>query len=281
MSSNAETDSLLRRLADGEKSYIWPSRLRELASTFIGECLALLFPHFEREATVHRSAPEHLDVLSAILDEAVTPLLKEGRSCSETKTRFLDSLESLYDLMLEDARALAATDPAAESVDEVILAYPGFLALAIHRIAHHFYECEVPIWPRLLAEHAHRHTGIDIHPGARIGRRCSIDHGTGIVIGETAVIGEDVRLYQGVTLGALAVEKKLLGTKRHPTLGHRVVVYAGATILGGETFVGDESVVGGNVWLTSSVPAGSIVTLAGSRVRQGKGTVEAELEFVI
>ena len=159
-----------------------------------------------------------------------------------------------------DAEATCAADPAATNVDEVIVAYPGFYALACYRLAHHLRDLGMPLLPRLVTERAHRVTGIDIHPGATIGRACAIDHGTGIVIGETAVVGDRVRLYQGVTLGALSVRKDLAGTRRHPTIEDDVIIYANATILGGDTVVGHSSVIGGNVWLTHSVPPHSIVT---------------------
>lgn len=172
---------------------------------------------------------------------------------------FMQALPDLALRMQDDAQAMFKGDPAADSVDEVILAYPGFYAIAVYRIAHEFYCQKVPIFPRLLTETAHRATGIDIHPGARIGKSFFIDHGTGIVIGETTEIGEEVKIYQGVTLGALSVEKSLSCSKRHPTLEDRVVVYANATILGGTTVIGHDSVIGGNVWLTASVPAFSVV----------------------
>ena len=162
--------------------------------------------------------------------------------------------------MLLDAQAIYDGDPAAHSIDEVILAYPGFFATAVYRLAHQLQGCEVPLVPRVLTETAHRDTGIDIHPAARIGSSFAIDHGTGIVIGETAVLGARVKLYQGVTLGALSVDKHMARTKRHPTIGDDVVIYANATILGGETVIGDGSRIGGNVWLTRSVPAKSVVT---------------------
>jgi serine O-acetyltransferase len=160
---------------------------------------------------------------------------------------------------LEDAEAIFRGDPAAKSVDEVILAYPGFLAIAVYRVAHWFHNRGVPTLPRMISEHAHKLTGIDIHPGATIGRSFVIDHGTGIVIGETTVIHDNVKIYQGVTLGALSVDKSLANTKRHPTIERDVVIYANATILGGDTVVGAGSVVGGNVWLTESVSPGSRV----------------------
>src|SRR5690606_16942104 len=172
----------------------------------------------------------------------------------------LAALPEVHAMLRDDARALHAGDPAAESEDEVILAYPGFLAVAVYRVAHVLYRAGVPLLPRLLTECAHRETGIDIHPGARIGRAFAIDHGPGVVIGETTVIGERVRLFQGVTLGALCVAKDLARTKRHPTIEDDVVIYANATILGGETVIGARSVIGGNVWLTRSVPPDSVVT---------------------
>jgi len=180
-----------------------------------------------------------------------------------------------------DATAIERGDPAAESVDEVILAYPGFLAIAVHRIAHRFYELQVPLLPRVLSEWAHERTGIDIHPGATLGHPVVIDHGTGIVVGETAVIGNNVKLYQGVTLGALSVTKSLASTKRHPTIGDDVVIYANATILGGETVIGRGSVVGGNTWITAGIPPDSIVYQRSEvHVRQGRADFEAP-DFVI
>ncbi len=204
-------------------------------------------------------------------DEAARPVV----------AAFADALPDIHARLVLDAEAICAGDPAAESIDEVVAAYPGFLAIAIHRIAHALHDLGVPVLPRLLAEVAHTRTGIDIHPGATIGRSFCIDHGTGIVVGETAVIGDDVKLYQGVTLGALSVAKSAAGTKRHPTIGDRVVIYAGATVLGGETIVGADTVVGGNVFLTSSVPAGSIVYQTSQfRVRRVHDGFE-DADFVI
>ncbi|WBA41941.1 serine O-acetyltransferase [Hymenobacter canadensis] len=168
-------------------------------------------------------------------------------------------LPALRDLLLRDAAAILAADPAAQGLDEVISTYPGFYAIALHRMAHALYQLQVPRVPRLISEYAHQRTGIDIHPGARIGSSFCIDHGTGIVIGETAVIGAHVKIFQGVTLGALSVTKALQGIKRHPTIEDHSVIYAGATILGGSTVVGSHSIIGGNVWLTESVPSHSRV----------------------
>jgi len=166
---------------------------------------------------------------------------------------FFEALPSIRAILIKDADAMMSGDPAAVSNTEVIRTYPGFYAVAIYRLAHKLYELEVPLVPRILTEYAHQLTGIDIHPGAVIGEKFCIDHGTGVVIGGTAHIGDNVKIYQGVTLGALSVKKELAQTKRHPTIEDNVVIYAGATILGGKTIIGTNSIIGGNVWLTKSV----------------------------
>jgi len=172
---------------------------------------------------------------------------------------FLDALPEVHRLLRLDAEAILHGDPAAVSKTEVIRTYPGFKAIAVFRMAHEFHRLGVPLIPRILTEHAHGLTGIDIHPGATIGERFCIDHGTGVVVGETVDIGNNVKIYQGVTLGALSVKKDLAKTKRHPTIEDNVVIYSGATILGGETVIGHDSIIGGNVWLTQSVPPRSRV----------------------
>ena len=184
--------------------------------------------------------------------------------CQQRVQQLLEALPAEREVLYSDVKAAYRRDPAAESMEEVVFSYPSIYAVTAYRIAHRLYLGEVPMIPRILTEHAHERTGIDIHPGARIGRGFSIDHGTGVVIGQTSVIGNDVQLYQNVTLGALSVrgdverERKKVA-KRHPTLEDRVTVYAGTTILGGDTVVGADSVIGGNVWLTESVPPGSRV----------------------
>lgn len=173
--------------------------------------------------------------------------------------QFITALPTLTDLMHGDAAAILSGDPAAVDGTEVIRTYPGFYAIAIYRIAHSLCNLDTKYLPRLLTEYAHTKTGIDIHPGAVIGKRFCIDHGTGVVIGETVEIGNDVKLYQGVTLGALSVTKAMAKMKRHPTIEDNVLIYANATILGGETVIGARSVIGGNVWVTQSVAADSRV----------------------
>ena len=180
-------------------------------------------------------------------------------SYKEIWNTFLNKLPQIIEKLNLDAKAILENDPAAKNVTEVYLAYPGFYAIAIYRISHEFYEINVPLIPRLMSEYAHRLTGIDINPGAKIGSPFFIDHGTGIVIGETTIIKNNVKIYQGVTLGALQVSKKMQNKKRHPTVENQVTIYANATILGGKTVIGENSTIGGNVWITESIPKNSLV----------------------
>ncbi|MBA2848001.1 serine acetyltransferase [Thermosulfuriphilus ammonigenes] len=183
----------------------------------------------------------------------------------ELALKFIQKLPEIKSILLTDIEAALTGDPAAKSRHEIIFCYPGFLAISIYRMAHELYRLKVPFIPRIMTEHAHSLTGIDIHPGATIGRSFFIDHGTGVVIGETTIIGERVRIYQGVTLGALSVPKEaveeLRYRKRHPTIEDDVIIYSNATILGGETVIGARSIIGGNVWLTESVPPDTKVLL--------------------
>lgn len=196
----------------------------------------------------------HSDLVK-ILDHFDTGL----DSYTDTAEQFIKSLPDLYARLVSDAEAIFEGDPASRSVDEVVITYPGFYAIIVYRAAHELWRLGIPVMPRLWTEYAHGKTGIDIHPGAIIGQSFCIDHGTGIVIGESSQIGNNVKIYQGVTLGALSVNKTIAGTKRHPTIEDNVTIYAGSTILGGNTVVGKNSIIGGNVWLTRSVEPDSIV----------------------
>ncbi|OWP61745.1 serine acetyltransferase [Hymenobacter amundsenii] len=221
--------------------------------------LELLFP--ERAARPLRDA----DALSAtlrLLQDDLADLLRAVAPPAEAAllaAASINALPALRQTLLLDAAAIVAADPAAQGLAEVVTTYPGFYATALHRFAHGLHRRGVVRVPRLLSEYAHQRTGIDIHPGASIGPSFCIDHGTGLVIGETCIIGTGVKIFQGVTLGALSVGKHLQGIKRHPTIEDNVVIYAGATILGGSTTVGSHSIIGGNVWLTASVPSHSRV----------------------
>jgi serine O-acetyltransferase len=179
--------------------------------------------------------------------------------CKEKWLLITEQLPRLLENMHQDAQAFLNSDPAARSLDEIVMSYPGFYALLVYRLAHQVHEANFPLLPRLMTEYAHWQTGVDIHPAAIIGHSTFIDHATGVVIGETAEIGNNVRIYQGVTLGALFVEKDLRGVKRHPTIEDGVTIYANATILGGKTVIGKNAIIGANTWITSSVPANSKV----------------------
>ncbi|HVF56321.1 MAG TPA: hypothetical protein VM934_09230 [Pyrinomonadaceae bacterium] len=203
------------------------------------------------------------------LDDDCPVTEREATECAE---EFLSRLPSLRETLATDVRAAYDGDPAATCLDEIIFSYPGVFAIVTYRLAHELFRLGVPLIPRIMTEHAHHRTGVDIHPGTEVGASFFIDHGTGVVIGGTAHIGNNVKLYQGVTLGAFSFDKDASGrlvrnTKRHPTIEDDVVIYAGATILGGETTIGRGSVIGGNVWLTHSVPPGSRVTQEAPHLR--------------
>lgn len=221
----------------------------------------------------------------AQLKEELTELLENvlinDENKAETANRFFDQLETIHTQLEADLEAVFNFDPAAKSISEVLIAYPGFFAITVYRLAHELWENNVPMLPRLISEYVHSKTGIDIHPGAKIGERFFIDHGTGIVIGETSVIGNDVKIYQGVTLGALTVSKEKTEVKRHPTIGNNVTLYANATILGGNTIIGDDAVIGGNVWITQSIPAKSMVYHKSEIIIKSKAEFPEPLNFVI
>jgi len=235
--------------------------IKKEASGLAEEFIEFLFPHFSTKIYYEE---EEIESKMLLLKRSLKMILKSmGRfpeeEIKEKAENFISKIPSIYHQLKKDSQAIYEGDPAAESVDEVILAYPGFTAITIYRMAHELYLAKIPILPRILTEHAHGRTGIDIHPGAVIGCPFVIDHGTGIVIGESAHIGNNVKIYQGVTLGALSVEKNLSKKKRHPTIEDNVIIYAQAVILGGNTVIGHDSIVGGNSWLTKSVPPNSVV----------------------
>jgi len=231
----------------------------EVVSNFFVDLLGTMFPDFSKYSfNTTKELSAHMDGLKVNLDKMLSyEPLKTGGNSVNVAERFFDEIPEIHQQIMEDTNAMFNGDPAAKSKSEVIRTYPGFYAIAAYRVANALHKYNVKVIPRIITEHAHGKTGIDIHPGATIGNHFCIDHGTGVVIGETAVIGNHVKIYQGVTLGALSVDKKDAEIKRHPTIANNVVIYAGATILGGETVIGESSVIGGNVWLTKSVPAKS------------------------
>jgi serine O-acetyltransferase len=269
-------ERFLRDLVERRRNHHLPSQVGPKVAEFIEQILGLLFPHFARVVDPREAAVQD-DIHRT--REALTRLLR-AFAAPDVADAFFLALPDVLTQLDEDANAMFLGDPAAESLDEVVLTYPGFYALALYRVAHVLHGLRVPTVPRLLTEAAHARTGIDIHPGASIGRRFCIDHGTGVVIGETTHIGDDVKLYQGVTLGALTVQKDLAGRKRHPVIEDGVVIYAGATILGGTTVVGRGSIIAGNAFLTRSVPPGSAVGRSGE-VRSLEGLAADVLDFSI
>lgn len=226
-----------------------------IISTWADSLLCLLFP--ERADCFPVSA-EEVEQKLQFKEKELATILGLTDSCTDkigsSSRGFFKRLPEIYRLLNTDIDAILAGDPAAKTRFEIIRAYPGFFAIAHYRFAHALFSLKVQHLPRILTEYAHGVTGIDIHPGARIGEYFCIDHGSGTVIGESTIIGNHVKIYQGVTLGALSVEKSMMDSKRHPTVEDSVVIYSNATILGGETVIGHNSIVGGNVWLTRSIP---------------------------
>lgn len=233
----------------------------KVIAEWASKVICLLYP--ELSECVFSSVQE-IEEQVQLLKNELKIIMQATKACNECDNaavakKFFENLPELYRVLNTDISALLHGDPAAKNEFEVIRAYPGFYAISFYRIAHALLQLDVPLLPRILTEFAHSRTGIDIHPAAEIDEYVYIDHGTGIVIGETSKIGKHVKIYQGVTLGALSVDKSMAFTKRHPTVEDHVVIYSGATILGGETVVGHHSIIGGNVWLTRSVPPGSLV----------------------
>ena len=241
----------------GESSPIRPA-LRARILRFLQLTRSAIYPKiFGEETNADRAAL--LSQAAGELAELLSETVPEKERHEEILLSFFAAIPTVAEMLESDVQAAYEGDPAARTTEEIMLSYPAFEAISIYRIAHVLYTLGVPLIPRMMTEHAHKNTGIDIHPGATIGKYFFIDHGTGVVIGETCRIGEHVKLYQGVTLGAKSFEldengNPVKGIKRHPDIGNHVIVYANATILGGGTVVGDRSVIGGNVWLIHSVP---------------------------
>lgn len=287
-----------------------PLPSREAMVDILADLMDILYPGFGRRQNLHLGNVEYhvgdlIDGLHDKLTEQIARALRHEIACgfpvvdpgldggtpldceavAQRKTiEFLRRIPEIRGVLEQDAQAAFAGDPAAKSYPEVIFCYPGLEAVSIYRLAHELLLLDVPLIPRMMTEYAHSKTGIDIHPGARIGPSFFIDHGTGVVIGETCDIGRHVKLYQGVTLGALSFPRDaagnlIRGMKRHPTLEDEVVVYANATILGGDTVIGHHAVVGSSVWLTHSVPPYTVVSLEKPSLRM-KGPESKEVPFV-
>ncbi|MGI6011458.1 MAG: serine O-acetyltransferase EpsC [Ruminococcus sp.] len=266
---------------------------KEMIIQIIQKLLKIIFPGYYRDKTYKiYDVNNHLSLLveDAMynLNKQITFVLKYERhmadkaeaqiekSAREKTVAFFKMIPKIREYLETDLQAAFDGDPAAYSKDEVIFAYPGMLAITVYRLAHELYLLQVPLIPRIMTEYAHDRTGIDIHPGASIGKYFFIDHGTGIVIGETTVIGDNVKIYQGVTLGALSTRggQKLRSVKRHPTIGDNVTIYSGTSILGGDTQIGKDAVIGSNAFITKSIPEGTKVTIKGQELIYKYGSKE-------
>lgn len=287
------TDALLTDYAKGRaidriEPFSQPDR--EVIIALIGKLKRLLFPGYFRDPSYRVYSMQHslavlMEDVAYHLGQQISIALRLGETVDNARAReldtqaqeltvqFLERLPEVRALLQTDLEAFFDGDPAATSLDEIIIAYPGLQAIMINRLAHVLFELKVPLIPRIMTEHAHSRTGIDIHPGATIGRYFFIDHGTGIVIGETTVIGDYVKIYQGVTLGALSTRggQSLRGKRRHPTIEDRVTIYSGASVLGGETVIGHDAVIGGNAFITSSIDPGTRVSVKNQELEMRPG----------
>ena len=249
---------------------------RDVVVELIGKLRRIIFPGYFRDKNYHIYNAKHnlsmlIEDVMYNLTRQITLVLQGGgmeageaeRQAQELCIAFIQRIPEVRALVDTDLQAAYDGDPAATGKDEVIYSYPGLMAITVYRLAHVLYELQVPVLPRMMTEYAHSHTGIDIHPGATVGKYFFIDHGTGIVIGETTVIGENVKIYQGVTLGALSTRggQSLRGVRRHPTIEDNVTIYAGASILGGETVIGRDCVIGSNAFITRSIAPGTTVSI--------------------
>lgn len=246
---------LLRQIHDEFRPEMRPVPSKRKAQEWINGLIDLLFPM----TADNMFSDLEIRKLDLQLRELLQHLELTIYSVDDIIKSFFNSIPVIFRELQKDAQIILSFDPAAHCMEEVMATYPGFYAIAAYRFSHELYVMKIPILPRLISEHAHSVTGIDIHPGAKIGSGFFIDHGTGVVIGETSILGDNVKIYQGVTLGALSVAKSEANKKRHPTIEDNVVIYSGTTILGGKTVIGQDSIIGGNVWLTESVPPFSLV----------------------
>jgi serine O-acetyltransferase len=271
-----------KHLSSMNKGYCMEAPSMVKTHVFVENIIHILFP-IKLDCKIEESEVElELEKCEVELRELLSSLKNSMPDSPENISKeFMARLPGAYDDMMDDAVSIARFDPASSCIEEIILAYPGFYCIAVYRMAHILYKLKVPLLPRVMMEYVHGKTGIDIHPGARIDTPFFIDHGTGIVIGQTTEIGKNVKIYQGVTLGALTVEKDMARTKRHPTIEDNVTIYAGSTILGGKTVIGHDTVVGGNTWITESVLPHSVVYRQHRVIVKDSKDFKAPLDYVI
>lgn len=273
------TEKLFNQIGQFKKSAKGKVPNAKASEYLLKDIIAFLFPIFSKKEAYNPQ--QELNKIRQKTVQLLQTISYSEQEAEKLSGDFISSFEKIYEMLLKDAQAIFEGDPAAETLEEVIVAYPGFYAILIHRIAHELHVLRIPVLPRLFSEYAHRKTGIDIHPGAQIGKYFCIDHGTGVVIGETAEIGEHVKIYQGVTLGALSVSKEKAGSKRHPSIGNFVTIYSGSTILGGKTNIGHHSVIGGNVWLTQSTEPHTVVLNKSEVYLKNNYQVQESISYVI
>jgi serine O-acetyltransferase len=267
-------------IINNKKQQIFPLFNAKEVRSFVKELFDTLFIVTKKKEQ-EMELNQQFIMLQNKLQQILLFAFKNEIDATHHSTLFFEVLPSLYTSLCLDATAIFNADPAAKSIEEVISCYPGFYSIAMYRIAHQLQLQNIELLPRIITEYAHSKTGIDIHPAATIGTSFVIDHGTGIVIGETTIIGDQVKMYQGVTLGALSVQKEKATIKRHPTIQNNVVIYSGATILGGDTIIGRDSVIGGNVWLTKSILPFSIVYHTAEVTIQDKNSFKEPVDFFI
>ena len=275
-----DEQTFIKQLLNNNRKRLQSFPDKQTAEEFIEELFRFLFVG-EAQAIDEERLSEQYKSLKNTFAALLFEVVNDETTVKQNTTQFFSALPDIHQRLIKDAEAILASDPAARSIEEVMAAYPGFYATVVYRLTNQLWKQGVPFLPRFFSEYAHSKTGIDIHPGAEIGNSLAIDHGTGIVIGETTIIGNNVKLYQGVTLGALNVAKDCASMKRHPTIEDDVIIYSGATILGGETVIGKGSVIGGNVWLTYSVPANSVVYHKSEIKVKDKEPFPEPLNFVI
>lgn len=297
---NKNVDKIVEILLDSYSNYELTSRIdkdnivnKEILITIVEELRKVLFPGFfdnnkVRSEYVRYLVGERLEFIQYNLKKQIAKALdnivtnekltrNEIMEMADEKTyKFLETLPKIREYLSTDIQAAFDGDPAAFSTDEIIFCYPGVLAITVYRISHELYSLEIPLIPRIISEYAHSITGIDIHPGAKIGKYFFIDHGTGVVIGETTIIGNNVKIYQGVTLGALSTRKgqQLRGVKRHPTIGDNVTIYSGTSVLGGETVIGDGTTIGGNAFVVNSVSKGMKVSVKNPELEYSRSSTD-------
>lgn len=272
-------DDFIKKVFQKKKNNFLEFFDKKAAEHFVEELYRIVF--LPVSIVTQKQLEQDFKTLQQLLFDVLLNISQDQKSTEKNVQLFFNALPELYEKLNLDAEAILEFDPATESLEEILLSYPGYFATYVYRISHQLWKQGIKILPRVLSEYAHSKTGIDIHPGAEIGDYFFIDHGTGIVIGETSIIGNHVKIYQGVTLGALNVSKQNAKQKRHPNIEDHVIIYSGATILGGNTTIGRESIIGGNVWITQNVPPYSLVYHKSEIKIKDNSNLPESLNFVI